>query len=319
VKADAVTKIQAGLATPTNITAGTITTATNLTNAPTVGDLTATMKTSVQVAADAAITANGLAIEIGADVDELIATVGVAGAGLTAVSLANGSLVTATLGTFMLAKTTNITGFNDIAATAVVSSGAITTSAGKVSEVTLVDTVTTNTDMRGTNNAALAATALSTATWTGARAVKLDDLDAAISTVAPAVWDIVLASHLAAGSTGFALNAAGSSGDPWGTALPGAYGAGTAGYRVGTYLNSLNVTVGGYAAGQDPWTLIFETPNTVEGFDFQDAMKLFGSVLCGTASGGPLGTSFVAMGGVATRVLSVDDASGNRSQVVLTA
>ncbi len=35
VKADAVTKIQNGLATPTNITAGTITTVTNLTNAPT--------------------------------------------------------------------------------------------------------------------------------------------------------------------------------------------------------------------------------------------------------------------------------------------
>ena len=34
IKADAVTKIQSGLATPTNITAGTITTATNLTNLP---------------------------------------------------------------------------------------------------------------------------------------------------------------------------------------------------------------------------------------------------------------------------------------------
>jgi hypothetical protein len=54
VKADAVTKIQAGLATPTNITAGTITTVTNLTNAPTNGDLTATMKTSVTTAATAA-------------------------------------------------------------------------------------------------------------------------------------------------------------------------------------------------------------------------------------------------------------------------
>ena len=54
VKADAVTKIQTGLATPTNITAGTITTVTNLTNAATSGDLTATMKTSVTTAATAA-------------------------------------------------------------------------------------------------------------------------------------------------------------------------------------------------------------------------------------------------------------------------
>lgn len=42
------------IASPTNITAGTITTVTNLTNAPTAGDLTATMKTSVTTAATAA-------------------------------------------------------------------------------------------------------------------------------------------------------------------------------------------------------------------------------------------------------------------------
>jgi hypothetical protein len=42
-----------GFATPTNITAGTITTVTNLTNAPTNGDLTATMKSSVTAAVPA--------------------------------------------------------------------------------------------------------------------------------------------------------------------------------------------------------------------------------------------------------------------------
>jgi len=52
--ADAVAEIQSGLATPTNITAGTITTVTNLTNAPTNGDFTATMKTSITTAATAA-------------------------------------------------------------------------------------------------------------------------------------------------------------------------------------------------------------------------------------------------------------------------
>ena len=40
------------LATPTNITAGTITTVTNLTNAPTNGDLTSTMKTSIGTIVD---------------------------------------------------------------------------------------------------------------------------------------------------------------------------------------------------------------------------------------------------------------------------
>ena len=45
---------QSVLATPTNITAGTITTVTNLTNAPTNGDFTATMKSSITTAATAA-------------------------------------------------------------------------------------------------------------------------------------------------------------------------------------------------------------------------------------------------------------------------
>lgn len=48
-----VTVPAATLASTTNITAGTITTVTNLTNAPTNGDLTATMKTSVTTACTA--------------------------------------------------------------------------------------------------------------------------------------------------------------------------------------------------------------------------------------------------------------------------
>ena len=47
--------------------------------------------------------------------------------------------------------------------------------ANKINGVVLVDTTTTNSDMVGTANAALAATALSTATWTAARAAALTD------------------------------------------------------------------------------------------------------------------------------------------------
>jgi hypothetical protein len=50
-----------------------------------------------------------------------------------------------------LAKGTNITGFNDIAATAIVSGGAITTSGGKVSGVATCDVVTTVNDARMAN------------------------------------------------------------------------------------------------------------------------------------------------------------------------
>jgi hypothetical protein len=58
------------------------------------------------------------------------------------------------------------------------------------------------------------------------------------------VWDEVLSGHLTAGSTGNALNAAGSAGDPWTTALPGAYGAGSAGKIIG---DNLNATIGSRA------------------------------------------------------------------------
>ena len=48
------------------------------------------------------------------------------------------------------------------------------------------------------------------------------------------VWDELIAGHVGAGSTGEALTAAGAAGDPWITALPGAYVEGQAGYIVGT-------------------------------------------------------------------------------------
>ena len=56
--------------------------------------------------------------------------------------------------------------------------------------------------------------------------------------VADAVWDELLSGHTTVGSAGAGLSAAGGSGDPWSTALPGAYGAGSAGYILGTNLNA---------------------------------------------------------------------------------
>jgi hypothetical protein len=60
----------------------------------------------------------------------------------------------------------------------------------------------------------------------------------AIAEIADQVWDEILSGHAIAGSTGAALSAAGSAGDPWSTALPGAYGAGTAGQIVGDNVNA---------------------------------------------------------------------------------
>jgi len=102
------------------------------------------------------------------------------------------------------------------------------------------------------------------------------------------VLDVAASSHNTAGSIGQKINAAGGASDPLTNAVPGAYAAGTAGYVLGTYLNasvsavksqtdklqfdasnfvksdpqtavtvSGNVTVGAYAAGEDPATLVW--------------------------------------------------------------
>jgi hypothetical protein len=58
------------------------------------------------------------------------------------------------------------------------------------------------------------------------------------ATIADAVWDELLSGHAVSGSTGEALSAAGTAGDPWTTALPGAYGSGTAGKIIGDNINA---------------------------------------------------------------------------------
>ena len=65
------------------------------------------------------------------------------------------------------------------------------------------------------------------------------DLSATMKTsVETAVWDATAAAHNTAGTTGNKLNSAASAGDPWTTALPGAYAAGTAGKILGTNLDT---------------------------------------------------------------------------------
>lgn len=71
---------------------------------------------------------------------------------------------------------TTLDALNDVAATDIVSGGAITTSGGAVSNVTLVATTTTNTDMRGTDSAATAANLAIVDTVVDAIKVKTDNL-----------------------------------------------------------------------------------------------------------------------------------------------
>lgn len=62
--------------------------------------------------------------------------------------------------------------------------------------------------------------------------------EAQVDQIVDEVWDEATSGHTTAGSTGKALTDAGSAGDPWSTALPGAYGAGTAGKIVGDNLDA---------------------------------------------------------------------------------
>lgn len=216
----------ASVASPTNITAGVITTVTNLTNLPSI---TAGWLTASGIAA-AALNGKG-DWNIGKTGFSLTQTFP---SNFSALSITAGGLVditqtaadkawstaarVLTAGTnIALAKGTGITGFNDLDAAGVAAA---------------------------TWNAA-------TVTYGAAGSYGLlieTNLDAAVSTVgggsltaagiADAVWDEVLSGHLTAGSTGYSLNGAGAAGDPWTTALPGAYGAGTAGKIIGDNINA---------------------------------------------------------------------------------
>lgn len=191
------------LASTTNITAGTIATVTNLTNAPTNGDLTATMKASVTTAATAA---TPTAAAVTGAVGSVTGNVG---------GNVNGNVV-----------------------------GSVASVVGAVGSVTGL--TASNLDVAVSTRLASAdytapLSAAGVRTAVGLASADLDTQLAALPTAAEnsaAVWDETLSGHLVAGSTGAALNAAGSAGDPWATMLPGAYGAGTAGKIIGDTLDA---------------------------------------------------------------------------------
>ena len=90
----------ATLASTTNLTGGTLTTVTNVTNAPTSGDLTATMKTSVQTAVEAGLVTHRLDELLNADSD-------IDGLTPPAVGSVFHELLTKTAGSFTYDQTTD--------------------------------------------------------------------------------------------------------------------------------------------------------------------------------------------------------------------
>lgn len=153
--------------------------------------------------------------------------------------------------------TTTRTGYLDnLSAGAVAQASALATLAGKFTGITLLaewlGLIAGKQTGNSTARTELRATGAGSGTYdetTDSQEALRDRGDAAwtpptAAAIADQVWDEAIAGHLGAGSTGAALNAAGSAGDPWTTPLPGAYGAGTAGKIIG---DNLNATVGSRA------------------------------------------------------------------------
>lgn len=85
--------------------------------------------------------------------------------------------------------------------------------------------------------AGLGTTAVRDAVWGAARATYAST--GTFGELIDALWDEPIAGHLAAGSVGNALNAAGSAGDPWATAIPGAYTTAQAGGLLPNKLDAI--------------------------------------------------------------------------------
>jgi hypothetical protein len=241
-----------GFATPTNITAGTITTVTNLTNAPTTGDLTATMKTSVTTAATAATpTAAAVTGAVGSvtgltasDVGTIKTAIGVAGAGLTALGdtrIANLDAAVSSRSTYAGGAVASVTGAVGSVTAAVSVTGDLTATM-KTSVTTAATAATPTITLPAIPTNWITAAGITAAALNGKGDWNTTTPPTA-ATIAGATWDVALSGHLTAGTTGLALNSSGASGDPWSTALPGAYATGTAGKILGAFIKALDPNV----------------------------------------------------------------------------
>lgn len=129
-----------------------------------------------------------------------------------------------------------------------------------------------------------------------------------------ATWDLATAGHTTSGTFGAAAVAAGSAGDPWSTSLPGAYGAGTAGYIVGT---NLNATVSSRSAFDPSATGVKLTSAGLDlvvietGLNARQALSVIASANGGVLSGADTGSVIIKGAGVATtRITATTDSTG---------
>jgi hypothetical protein len=204
---------------------------------------------------------------------------------------------------------TTLDALNDVAATDIVSGGAITTSGGAVSNVTTVATTTTNTDMRGTDGA-----------YTGTPPTTAQ--------IADAVLDEVLSGHVTAGTLGKAIaDIEADTNELQTDDVPGLIAALNdistvqVNAEVDTALADYDGPTkaeldAGLAALNDVSTteilgMVYEGTE-----DFQDFLRLTRAVLLGKTSGAGTGTeNFRDRADLKNRVTSTIDSNGDRTAI----
>ncbi len=135
-----------------------------------------------------------------------------------------------------VASTTNITAgtMTTVATVNALAAGTITAAS------IATDAITAAKIADGAIDAATFATGAIDANAIAANAIGASELATdAVNEIAAGVWDLATSGHTTASTFGAAMVAAGAAGDPWTTALPGAYGSNSAGFLLGTYLDVL--------------------------------------------------------------------------------
>jgi hypothetical protein len=231
--------------------------------------------------AQLATTSGQVLLQTGTGTGQLDFTSGVVKANTTQLA---GQTVTAAAGvTFptSIASPTNITSATGVTLTATTGLGNQTANiTGTVSTVTNLTNAPTNGDLTATMK----------------------------TSVASAVLDATAASYNTAGTIGNKINSAASAGDPWSTAVPGAYAAGSAGYILGngvplstTTQQSVADTIlgrnvsGGSSAGRtvkqalhfirNKWTV---SAGTLTVYDTDDTTSSWTAAVTGTAGANPV-------------------------------
>jgi len=230
---------------------------------------TADMQPKLGTPAGASISADILVIDN--FVDGLETTIGAAGAGLTAIASQVWDLDATThqtQGTFGQAIGDPAADTNTIFKAVVTDAAGANVAADIIAVKAETASILTDTAEIGAAGAGLTnigtiatVTTLTNKTGFSLAATGLDAVGAAatgVQAIVDAVWDEdVDTGHQTAGTAGKKLDDAGAAADPWATAIPGAYGAGTAGSRLGKLPDVTAGAAGGaFIAGANAATSI---------------------------------------------------------------